>query len=564
MEGFSLSFIILCILAVSAADEDGPVVHLGQSSAVKGFITRAVDSQTPVYNFRSIYYAAPPTGKRRFAPPARRKPFQGLSDATKFGPLCPQDIELTVKAFAGLPMPTWEMSEDCLHLNIHTPSLDVEAKLPVMVHFPGGAFANGGAGFYDGTALAANHQVVVVTVNYRLGALGFLSTGDSTLPGNYGLLDQGAALRWIASNIKKFGGDPQTLTIMGESAGAMSVHFHMLSHVNEKLFRRAIAQSGAANAPTALVRDPRELAEKLANAFHCPTENARAMVECLRQKPADKLGRVRLTKRPIEFGPVVDGFYLKDDPRAIQSKYQLPRKELLTGFNSDEGGQSILDTRGTKDFFENLSAKTFDTFLEELLYLTVPKDLPVKPLARAITKIYIGDRSLKDDDEARQTISDIVTDSMFVSPAITTANTLSHNGLSIFLYEYKHRSSFSSLPPWAKADHGDEEAYVWGEPFMEGRGVEPEKFTEEEKELSRTMMVYWTNFAKYGTPNGLSGADDDYHPVPLWPQYERSEKKYLNLGVSPWVSQGAKAEKVDFWNKLYSFWKLGRRKKDEL
>ncbi|XP_071810071.1 carboxylesterase 4A-like [Asterias amurensis] len=562
-----LATFIICsyVTGVNGADGDeAPIVKLGKSSSVQGLILKALESPTPVYNFRGIYYAAPPTGKRRFGPPARRKPFEGLSDGTRFGPLCPQNLETTERVFRGMPFPTREMNEDCLHLNIYTPDLDEKAKLAVMVHFSGGAFANGGGGFYDGTALAAHHQVVVVTVNTRLGALGFLSTSDVSAMGNYGLLDQGVALHWIGSHIKQFGGDPDRITIMGESSGAMSVSLQLMFSLSEGLFHQVIAQSGVATSPIALVRDPRELAEKLGTALKCPTDNSRILVDCLRQKPADKIARVKLVNRPIEFGPVVDGIFLRDDPRTIQTQGKIPRKNVLLGFNSDEGGGSLLDTRVSSDLLNLLSQSTFSKFLEQMLYLVIPKSLPAMPLVRAITNMYVDTEGTWDDDQAQQYFSDIITDCVYVAPAVSTADALSERGFSVFMYEFEHRSGDSTLPSWAKADHGDEEAYVWGEPFMDRGWKGPEAFTEEEKELSQKMMLYWTNFAKYGNPNGVSKPQDSNLSAPYWSKYTRADKKYMQLDNTPQEAQNIKSEKVLFWNKLFSFWKLGKRRREEL
>ena len=242
-----------------------------------------------MYTFRGIYYAAPPTGKNRFALPQPRKSVTGDYDATKFGPLCPQDVEYTSFSFQ-TPLPVTETSEDCLSLDIYTSNIDSNrAPLTVMVWIHGGGFNIGGGSTFDGTALAAFQNVVVVTFNYRLGALGFLSTRDNYARGNWGMHDQIMALGWIYDNIKKFGGNNKQITIFGDSAGGTGVALHYLSPLSAGYFQRGIAQTGAAISSVALIEEPEKWANALGEVLMCSTDQSRKLVDCLRDKPVEDI-----------------------------------------------------------------------------------------------------------------------------------------------------------------------------------------------------------------------------------------------------------------------------------
>ncbi len=251
-----------------------PIVVI-QGGAVRGSAT------AHGFAFRGLPYAAPPTGHLRWRPPHRVHPWSGVRDATKFAPSCPQKPSVSV--------PPGPESENCLYLNVSTPTLRRHAHRPVLVWIHGGGFAEDGALNYDGTKLAAD-GVVVVTINYRLGALGFLAhpalaAHPGGPAGNYGLMDQQAALRWVNHNITHFGGNPKNVTIAGQSAGGVSVLAHLVSRGSRGLFQRAIVQSGA----FALNQVPLSKAEAFGKAFAgqvgCTNQTAR----CLRHVPVKTL-----------------------------------------------------------------------------------------------------------------------------------------------------------------------------------------------------------------------------------------------------------------------------------
>ncbi|ELU17172.1 hypothetical protein CAPTEDRAFT_141788 [Capitella teleta] len=223
-------------------------VQLSETASLCGVETSARDHPARVFAFKGIPYAQPPTGNRRLRPPEPLKLWQGQRDASKYGPICHQNTDAMKNIPHKAVIPD-EQSEDCLQLNVWTPSLDPSANKAVMVWIHGGGFAGGWSSMYEGVALAAYEDVVFVSINYRCGLLGFLSTGDEVIPGNYGLLDQMEALRWISKYIRKFGGNPDNVTILGQSAGGISCAMLLVSEAAQGLFHRAICQSGTCLIP---------------------------------------------------------------------------------------------------------------------------------------------------------------------------------------------------------------------------------------------------------------------------------------------------------------------------
>ncbi|ELU15692.1 hypothetical protein CAPTEDRAFT_125790 [Capitella teleta] len=202
-----------------------------------------------VYRFLGVRYGE---FTQRFQAPQPMEEWEGNRDAKQYGAICPQDFSLAAEI---MPFkPPKNVSEDCLFLNIWSPSLKMNGNLPVMVFIYGGAFSYGYSNLYSGLALTTFHDIIFISINYRLGAFGFLSTGDSAASGNWGLKDQIEALKWIQKYIHVFGGDPSNVTIVGESAGAMSVHYLTLSPLTKGLFKRAVSQSGSAFCPGFLLK----------------------------------------------------------------------------------------------------------------------------------------------------------------------------------------------------------------------------------------------------------------------------------------------------------------------
>ncbi|XP_077980088.1 neuroligin-1-like [Glandiceps talaboti] len=284
--------------------------------------------------FRGIPYAESPAGDLRFLPPVPMKPWAPVVyDATEFGPSCPQ-LEISN------PLPNYDQDEDCLLLNIYVPNnaSDIAKPFAVMVWIHGGSFMFRQGMFYDVTALAAYHNVIAITLNYRVGVLGFLSTGDSYASGNYGLLDQLLALTWVKENIAYFGGNPDQVTIFGNSAGGRACHVLALSPASEGLFQRVISQSGILNYDQ-IIGDPATNARKLGSDLGCKdVENHENLVNCLREVPADD---IVVAQTGVDVGLVVDGEVITHPFEQFVANSDFEKYDYLFGSNSYEG--SIID-----------------------------------------------------------------------------------------------------------------------------------------------------------------------------------------------------------------------------
>lgn len=329
------AFSLLCSLPFSA--HALPVMPPPQVQLVEGIVAgdRAYVGVKQLNVFRGIPFAAPPTESNRWREPQRLAPWAGVREAKRFAPRCMQGD------LPGLTFRSTSMSEDCLYLNVWAPTPAKPGNLPVLVYFHGGGFAygDGSEPRYDGAHLAAR-GMIVVTVNYRLGAFGFMSHPDAAREsstggaGNYGLLDQQAALRWVRDNIAQFGGDPRQVTIGGETTGATAVSAHMASPLSRGLFARAIGESGGAFTPNAFWRRAR--GERVAQAF-AQRVGAQSL-DALRSMSAEKLQDAmgpRENPAPF-FWPTVDGYFLTDTPAAVFEAGGQAPVPLLLGSNSQE------------------------------------------------------------------------------------------------------------------------------------------------------------------------------------------------------------------------------------
>ncbi|HTP17882.1 MAG TPA: carboxylesterase family protein, partial [Streptosporangiaceae bacterium] len=283
-------------------------------------------SAAGVNSFLGLPYAAPPTGNLRWRPPQPAASWSGVRDATQFGPSCPQ-------ALTGNPLlPPGTISEDCLYLNVYAPPVgsNDQGGRPVLVWIHGGGLVQDGARDYDGSKLAAD-GVVVVTINYRLGALGFLALpalASHGAAGNYGLMDQQAALRWVQRNIARFGGDPRNVTIAGQSAGGLSVLAQMVSPGARGLFQRAIVQSGTFALNQRPLATAEAAGERFATAVGCPDQSA----ACLRNAPVSAL----VANFGVEIPGVVDGSVLTQPIGTALASGQFARVPVINGITHDE------------------------------------------------------------------------------------------------------------------------------------------------------------------------------------------------------------------------------------
>ncbi|KAK3107153.1 hypothetical protein FSP39_008256 [Pinctada imbricata] len=481
-------------------------------------------NNSKTYQFRKIPYAKPPVGNLRFAKPQPYGSWQGVLNATEFGPSCIQQLD----DFSKRVLPNTDISEDCLFLNIYVPNKVNTTKIrPAMVWIHGGAYMAGQGMLYDAGFMAVKGDVIIVTINYRLGFFGFMTlgsyntTGNSKLEevrGNFGLWDQIAALRWVSNNIASFGGDPHSLTIFGESAGGFSVSLLSLIPQNKNLFHRVIAQSGFATSFDAMSRVAIPTTFEIGFEAGCKLANPDSFLICLRQKPAEELLNATFTvlAKPsplvhlmLPLGPVVDHELFQDFPENLLQnnssdvyKFFTTLQVIIGNVNSE--GSLIIDK-----IIAHGEEQRFHFDIQKGLPYSVFCDYVVKSLcsdyfdnntdvSTAICQEYEAPYS---DAVQAQHAVDLYTDLYFLSRTISSLRTHATTGLFISRYQYvftrdrKHDVFHDpgALPSWFQgASHGSELQYLFG------MRDSPYPVPAEDLTLSDNMIAYWTNFAWNG------------------------------------------------------------------
>ncbi|XP_019614817.1 PREDICTED: uncharacterized protein LOC109462698 [Branchiostoma belcheri] len=440
---------------------------------------------TAVNAFLGIPFAKPPIGEQRFKHAEPKEQWEGTYQATNKPNACSQEVYENDPNLWGMNTP---VSEDCLYLNIWQPN-PVPTAAAVMVWIYGGGFSRGSSSFpiHDGRYLVATEGVIVVGINYRLSALGFLYDGTDQAPGNVGLTDQVLALQWIQDNIASFGGDPSKVTLFGQSAGGISVGYHLLSHGSWNLFTRAILQSG-----TALMEwgqdsraDAYDKAVSLAKAFGCPTKQGE-MLACLRNQDGQLLVNSSVSK--LAFFPVLDGSFLPESPSVALETGAFKKADILLGSNENEGTYLVYEQ----------SSDTEGIITKDQLRDGMVQNLPMlnEFAVDAAAFQYTDWEQLGKETMYRDALSSLYGDFLFLCPDVNTARAHVRNGASVYMYSFTHRSSISPYPLWLGSVHGEELRFVFGLPLDPAKG-----FNEEEKALTRRMMRHWANFAKTGNPN---------------------------------------------------------------
>jgi para-nitrobenzyl esterase len=467
--------------------------------------------------FLGIPYAAPPSGALRWRPPIAPPPWQAPRDVTSYGSQCPQLDSQTQMAVG---------DEDCLYLNVWAPHATAPPR-PVLVFVHGGGHFQGAASeqqngvrLYDGQYLSEHGDVVVVTLNYRLGALGFLAQplltkeALSATTGNYGILDQLAALKWVKANIASFGGDPSRVLLFGESAGAFDTCVHLASPLSAGLFNRALMESGECVAGT-LVDDEANGA-KVVSAVGCGS--AADVLGCMRAVSAKNLVQLAPgslgSGQGFKYQPTIDGYVLADSPQKILSAGQGNRVPLVVGSNADEGAFFLAQVPipDTAAYWTALVAAYGSANATSVLSHYPAAAYPT-PKAAAIA---------------------VYTDDIFTCHARRIARAAQAGGFSpVRRYFFTHVLESGPLSALGSF-HGLEVPFVFHNfPFGVSAG---------ETTLSDALVGYWTRFATTGDPNGSAG--------PAWPGYASDTDDFLGLDETITSGQGVRTSKCDFWDTL--------------
>jgi para-nitrobenzyl esterase len=505
-----LTLAILSIASLAFAAIDGPV------RVENGLVSGAPGSTAGVSVYKGIPFATPPVGDLRWKAPKAAASWQGVRQAHQFSPICMQTPYAKTSIYYMEPSPT---SEDCLYLNVWTAAKSNKERRPVMVWIHGGALTRGAGSIptYDGEALAKK-GVVLVTVNYRLGIFGFFAhpeltkESDRNSSGNYGLLDQIAALEWVQKNIAAFGGDPKRVTIFGESAGSWSVNYLMASPLAKGLFQRVIGESGGVFGVMRKLSEVEESGKKFA------ASQGADNIQALRAKPAEDL-----VKAAANFPPNVDGWLLPEDVYTIFAKGKQNDVPLLLGSNADEAKSlAPWPASGTAASFIDQSRRRFGDKTDEFLNL----------------------HPAGSNEEAKDSHYASSTDFTFTWQMRTWARMSTKSGRSKAYLYY-----FSRVPPGPTAAqygayHASEIAYVFE------NLAPPRPWEETDRKLSDAMSTYWVNFATTGNPNGKG--------LVTWPAYDPGNDSALELGDSIAVKPHVHKPSLDFLDNYFAAQRSGQ------
>lgn len=488
-----------------------------------------IEGQTigEITEFLGVPFASPPIDDLRWKPTIAKEAWTDTLLTIDFSPACPQK-----RYEQGSDTGTIVGDEDCLYLNIWTPSTTVD-DLPVLVFIHGGGNQQGSASnisggtiIYNGKNLAERGNAVVVTIQYRLGPLGFLvhpgleAESAEDVSGNYGLLDQIFALQWIQQNITAFGGDTSKILLFGESGGGMDVGNLLLTEMAAGLFSRACIQSAVP------VLDNYNLSKlkgiQYANTMGCEGLPAEEQIACLRLLDSDSL--VSTLDSPLgggvvqsQWGPVIDNWIFNDDPQSIFNSGNFNQVPLIIGSNADEMALSAPLLVTPED-------------VETLFTLFVPEQFHEQGL-----NLYPPGST---NEEARLTYIQVLTDAQFTSTTRRVARWVSDNqNEPVFRYFFTHTmpgfwSSFGSY-------HGLELFYVFNN-YENTEFAQTGFITLEDTLVQDQMLNYWINFAKTGNPNGIT--------LESWPEYESAEDCFLKINANPESDCGLRTEKSDYWD----------------
>ncbi|WOB10002.1 carboxylesterase/lipase family protein [Piscinibacter gummiphilus] len=516
-----------------------------EATTANGVVRGSISGNT--ISYKGIPYAAPPVGARRWAAPAAPANWSGVRDAKSFAPHCPQ---------AASPFGSASTNEDCLYLNVYTPK--APGNYPVFVWIHGGAFYLGLSDGYDPTKLV-NQGLVVVTLNYRLGALGFmshalLSAEQGGTSGNYGLMDQQAALRWVRANIANFGGNRDNITIAGESAGGFSVHSHVASAGSAGLFHKAIAMSAAY--PFGAAQDSLAVAQAKGASVVTTAATIRSTatgttvpacsdLTCMRNLPVSVLLGAQMTPYPSGPVPSRDGVVLTQDVRTTIAAGTHNRVPMIEGTTRDEWRLfAALDELTATPPMTQVLTSDADHIAKVTALLGGALNPAAGPTATAMVNGFYPAANY--GGSATLAYGALGTDMIFACNGRIAALELQQHR-AVYAYEFRDRTAPSVLPHRATLDlgapHTSELQYIFN---MAGTA----SFNAAQQALSDTMVKYWANFAKNGDPNGAG--------VPTWAAYTQANDSYQGLdigtnGVGPLATNFATAHNCTAWNGMVPF-----------
>ncbi|KPI95949.1 Esterase B1 [Papilio xuthus] len=512
-----------------------------------------------LYSFKGIPYAEPPVGDLRFRAPRPPQPWTGVRDATKLGEDC-----YHYDPFFGTPT---QGSEDCLYLNVYTPEISPSKPLPVMVWIHGGGFiAGSGSDELYGPEFLLRLDVILVTINYRLEVLGFLCLDTAEVPGNAGMKDQVAALRWVRTNIASFGGDPENITIFGESAGGASVSFHLISPMSKGLFKRAISQSGNSTCPWAMTSMVKERSLQLAKDLGCDSKDEKEVYEFLKAQPVEALvdKRIKLTyaeankESAFIYFNVVEEKQFGDNERFMPGDpYDLLRAgihegvDVMNGYTEDEGVLMIsvgLDIPKVLD-----QANKYPEYFAPLPVIYNGKITDQMEVGKMIKEYYFKDEEVSKSNVDR--LYAFLGADSFIYPAILWQKLCAKNGSNKnYLYKFTCKSEKNIMKNLFGVSHlvGDKIVVSHADdlPYLFPMKI----FAKKSPRLGINSTFYrmmdqvtklWTNFAKYGNPT------PDANLGVIWKPYTLENQDYLDIGEYLVPGTAPDNDEIQFWERIY-------------
>ncbi|KAK3589992.1 hypothetical protein CHS0354_035020 [Potamilus streckersoni] len=581
--GLELAFIIVlsifhCFQSKVIIKQLGPSVISTKHGKVRGALVEFPNTYNtqlkPVEVFNSLQYATLRNRHLRFMPPTSPiERWQGIRSTWSHTGACPQHTQgekaledsisdVTVTKNLRISQFTKTQLEDCLTINLYVPLREWnDTKLmPVMIFVHGESYEIGTGNAYDGSVLASYGGVIVVTVNYRLGVLGFLSTGDANARGNYALLDLLAILSWIKDNIMAFGGDKDRVTLFGHGHGAALVNIFLLSNMakDETYFHRVILQSGSALSSWAISVNPAMCARRLAINVSCPgnIDTSEHLLKCLRSKSVEELGEhVPLAPKYYScFAPSLNlqGFSSMSIRELMKDKKtRFAKTPVIFGVTQDEAYSYLKEEEVRVGISEDRKKQIYRTFVQNNFRYQRQKIFEI------LDHEYSTWDKIQDDITRRKDVIDLLSDGLYVAPLIDMANEHSkHN--DTYLYVFSHSTASENYPKWVNGAHGDELPYIFGAPLVDGISPFPLEYSNAEKLMSENLMRFWTNFAKTGDPNlpeedktkMFTGRNNGV----LWPKYSIQNQTYMkfgdDIGKGPSVRDYYRGREMALWLSL--------------
>ncbi|CAL1293664.1 unnamed protein product [Larinioides sclopetarius] len=513
-------------------EEAEPRVKIKDGS-IKGKYLRVFESD--IAAFLSIPYAKPPVGTLRFRKAIPIDPWNGELPANKKPPPC---MQYSSKNYSFIP--TNKPSEDCLYLNVWMPVKNcsgIHEFLQVLVWIHGGAFAFGSTDIeiYDGSVLASLGNAVVVSMNYRVGIFGFLDAGIEDAPGNMGLDDQNLAMKWVKENIHYFGGDPNKITLFGESAGAVSISLHLIAPLSRGLFNRVIVQSGTAfhpqyvDPPSVAFMKGKAIAQMVGCLNRTDEDDPITLVQCLKMSDAMALSEAedKITSQSVMFfKPSYGNWFLPVSPIKSFLSGNISQVEVLMGGVKDEGSlflNFMMPELFPIDRTPDLSLSQVRSIFEALM---VP--IPWQNLS-SIFHFYFNGLSEKESVKIAKALSDSFGDYVFNCPMLYLAEKLKR----VHMYYMTHRSLCDPSAEWLGVQHFSEVPFVFGVPTTDDK-----HYTPEDSQFSEDILQKWVSFAKTGYPTDEK----------VWPLFSSSEQETFELsGENSHVIAYPHQEACDLW-----------------